>query len=100
MKIANRKLMIAAICLMSLFVPIASPASDTDVLPEGSCIYSGNTNRTYTAVAYGVDDVDFSAYAVAWVDDTPLDAFAYFKAVSPLLRFSSFAPLGFIIYFK
>ena len=72
----------------------ADAVADEGVLPPGSCIYSGDTNRTCTASVHLKKDVDFAANAWAWVDDLPLDAFAYLTALQTLQRFRSNDPSG------
>ena len=77
----------------ALTVAAAAVAAEGD-LPPGSCIYSGDTNRSCTASAHLAKDIDFTAAAAAWVDDRPLDAFAFLKALQILPRFRSDEPSG------
>ena len=88
----------AGAALLLLF--ITGSATGDDVLPAGSCIYSGNTHRTCTTSAHLVQSVDFFESALDWVDDVPLDSFAALNVSSILQKFRSDAPHGLSIIIR
>ena len=88
----------AGAALLLLF--ITGPATGDDVLPAGSCIYSGNTHRTCTTSVHLVQSVDFFVSTRGWVDDVPLDSFAALDMSSILQKFRSDVPHGLSIIFR
>lgn len=86
----------AALILASM----ADPLLGEEGLPEGSCIYSGDTSRVCTAVAYQVQDLDFFESSFAGVDDLPLDSFAFAWTMNVLQKFRSDPPRGMTISFR
>ena len=92
MKKTLKKMRLFAACA-AMTAAAAAVAAEVDP-PPGSCIYSGDTNRSCTASAHLAKDIDFTAAVAAWVDDQPLDAFAFLKALQVLPRFRSDEPKG------
>lgn len=86
------KMRLFAVCA-ALIAAAAAVAAEGDLRP-GSCIYSGDTNRSCTASAHLAKDIDFTAAVAAWVDDRPLDAFAFLKELQVLPSFRSDEPKG------
>ena len=89
-----------AACAAFILASMANPLFGEGVLPDGSCIYSGDTSRICTAVAYQVQDLDFFETSSVWVDNLPFDSFAFAWLADVLQDFRTNPPRGMSISFR